>query len=117
MAYTFHIGSSRDAAARRRACCALEEPVHDAIFRRIRQYAPRPDGAARELKCPLLNRCHDYYADARFGGEELSLLRAEVQHLKAEFSGSAGVLEFLACLERACRDAGNGGLRLFGFGD
>ena len=115
MAYTFHIAKNRAAAARRPPCCALPEPVHEAIFERIRE--PRPDGTARELKCPLLNRCHDLYADARFGGEELPLLRAEVQLLKAEFPRSADVLEFLACLERACRDAKNGGLQLYGFGD
>lgn len=115
MAYTFHIAKNRAAAARRSACCAFPEAVHDAIFQRIRE--PRPDGTARELKCPLLNRCHDLYADARFGGEELPLLRAELNHLKAEFPRSPDVLEFLTRLERACRDAENGGLQFFGFGD
>jgi hypothetical protein len=117
VAYTFHLGKDRAAASRRIACCALPEAVHEAIFKFIDAHAHSAGGTADSLACPVFRRLDDYYADVRFGGDELPLLRAEAVRLTAEFPRDADVLKFLTGLERACRDAENGGLLLFGFAD
>jgi hypothetical protein len=93
---------SNDAAKRSKRRCALEEPVHRRLFL---------SGQFRDLS--LINRLADFYRDATFHHEELSILKTELEALQGRFGGETGVLEFLSCFEAAVRDAKNGGLNLY----
>lgn len=78
---------------------------------------PLQKGSTVILRCPLLNRLQDFYGNYSYHFSELQPLIDEIEQIEQEFADDEHVLTTLEALKKACRDARNGNLNLYFFGD
>lgn len=99
-----HLASSLRASQSSPALGFLDDAAIARISEQVRGAGGRPVVGGGSACYPLLGRIGDPYTDARFAGNELQSLAAEVRRLLEEPSVRAEVAAALALLLRVCLD-------------
>ena len=96
MALDAHVLGSDEARPAGWPACQFEEPVHTAVFF---------GGVLNVQRYPFLRRMQDFYADARYSGDDLRGLALELQEVVPKFAADPPVHRVLRRFLEVCRGA------------
>jgi hypothetical protein len=96
MALDFHIAKSEKEAPMNYGGASFDETIHEIIFHR----KGLPEGSFVYFR-----RIKDYYRDAKYMGDEIQRLLAEIMDLEKYFIGDNGIIKQLNEIKRMCSKA------------
>ena len=96
MALDFHIAKSESEAPGNYGGVSFDENIHEIMFYRN----GLPQGDFQYFK-----RMKDYYKDAKYIGDDINKLLAEIKILKISFTTNSGIINQLNEIERMCHEA------------
>ena len=108
MALDFHIAKSEKDAPIKYGGASFDETIHEIIFHRI----GLPKGSF-----VFFLRMEDYYKDAKYMGDEIQKLLAEIKDLEQKFVGNDGIKTQLSEIKRMCRKAINKDMNIWVYCD